>query len=115
MGIDYAKELKRLGERRKAYLPVLASLIEMHGATGAGELPMELIDRGDVLTILELMDIEYLDPRAFTARRRFGDIVSLLYNGGHPLSGRGMDFIRRHRLSLAFTNITRLLRRLLRR
>ncbi len=113
--MDYAKELKRLGMRRRGYLPVLASLLELRDGTSAAELPLELIDRGDILTILELMDIDYLDPEAFTARRRFGDIVSLLYNGGPPLSDRGLAFMKEHRASLALLKIGRRLGKLIRR
>ncbi|MBN2080104.1 MAG: hypothetical protein JW838_14140 [Spirochaetes bacterium] len=113
--MDYAKELKRLGKRRKSYIPVLASILEMRNVTAAANLPLELIDRDDALTILELMDIDYLDPEAFTARRRFGDIVSLLYNGGPPLSDRGLAFMKEHRASLVLMKIGRRLRKLIRR
>ncbi|TFH39825.1 MAG: hypothetical protein E4G96_08660 [Chrysiogenales bacterium] len=107
--MNYKHELKRLGKRRKRYLPVMSGLLDMYEKKDRFDFPVELIDTPDILLLLELMDIEYFDPEAFTIRRRFGDIVSLHYLGTQPFTESGHSFFQQHRFSIALLKIHRTL------
>ncbi|MBN2160773.1 MAG: hypothetical protein JW807_15400 [Spirochaetes bacterium] len=95
--MDYKKELKKIGKGRKRYRPVLTMLARMHERWLPSDEPVELINREDVLVILELIDIGYLDTDALIVRTRFEDVVSLKYTGGYPFTDGGDEFIRRNR------------------
>ena len=55
-----------------------------------------------MLTALELLDIEYLDPEAFVVKKAFGDIRNFYYIGGYPFTKKGDAYMaqeeRRRRL-----------------
>jgi hypothetical protein len=93
--MDYKRELKKLQKRRRAYYPAVTRLMDLYHAPGSSVLPVELIHDRDALTILELIDVGYLDGDVLVIKRRFDDIVGLLYIGGYPLTESGEKFLRR--------------------
>ncbi len=99
--MDYKKELKKLRKRRRAYYPAVTRLMDLYRASGSSALPVELIHDRDALTVLELIDVGYLDGDVLVVKRRFDDIVGLLYIGGYPLTESGEEFLRREGRTLA--------------
>lgn len=95
--MDYKKELKKIGRGRKRYRPVMSMLARMHEGWKPSDPPVELIDREDVLVILELIDVGYLDTDALIVRTRFENVVSLKYAGGYPFTEGGETFMRESR------------------
>ncbi len=93
--MDYKKELKKLQKHRRSYYPAVARIMDLYHNAVSAELPVELINDRDALIILELIDVGYLDEDALVIRRRFDDIVGLLYTGGYPLTENGETFLQR--------------------
>jgi hypothetical protein len=94
IAVDYKKELKKMKKRRKRYLPVMASLMNMHLHMNKADFPFKITDPDEIRTIIELMDIGYCDADVLTVERRFEDITGLTYNGKFPLTDKGEFFFR---------------------
>ncbi len=92
--MNYKKELNRLKKHRKRYRPVMAMLMKMHDQSDSSGFPAELIDRKEVLLILELLDIGYLDENTLIVKRRFGNVTGLSYTGEYPFTEKGDFFYR---------------------
>jgi len=90
--VDYKKEIRKLKKHRRLYRPAMARMLDLYNSVKPAELPVELIDDGDILTILELIDVGYLDESALVATRRFGTVTGLSFQGGHPFTGSGKAF-----------------------
>lgn len=93
--MDYKKEIKKMKKRRKQYLPVMASLMNMHRRMNKADFPVKITDPDEIRTIIELMEIGYCDAGALIVERRFEDITGLTYNGRYPLTDKGEFFLRR--------------------
>lgn len=89
--MNYKKELNKLRKHRKQYRPVMAILLNLHDQSNSSDFPVELIDKKEILIILELLDIGYLDENALIVKRRFGDVTGLSYAGEYPFTESG-DF-----------------------
>jgi hypothetical protein len=94
--MDYKKELKKMARSRRRYRPVMRRLLELGSGAAGTDFPMNLIDDRDVLVILELIDVGYLDENALRARRRFGEITALVYTGDYPFTEGGEYFYKGH-------------------
>lgn len=70
-------------------------LLDMHHSLNDAESPVSITDYNDMLIILELMDIGYVDVNAFVIKRKFEDITGLVYKGKFPLTEKGELFLRR--------------------
>ena len=90
--MDYRREIRELIAHRRTYFPVLARLLALKGGTPPNRFPLDLLADRDLVTILELLDIEYLDPEVFIVKKAFGEIRGLYYPGGHPFTAKGMAF-----------------------
>ncbi len=86
--MDYKKEMKRLEKAREKYFPVIGALLDM--TTHDGGRPLAIDDPDIMRTVLELIDIGYLDPDAFIINKRFGEIRGLYFRGGAVLTGAGL-------------------------
>ncbi len=111
--MDYKKEIRALQKHRRNYYPALSRLMDLHHHGGPGDLPKELINDVEALILLELIDIGYLDENALIIRRRFDDIVGLVYNGDYPLTESGEKFFdsERHTLKARLADLAGMLRR----
>jgi hypothetical protein len=98
--MDYKKEIKALRKHRKSYYPALSRLMDLYDRWGPGDHPRELINDADALIFLELIDIGYLDENALIIKRRFDDIVGLVYGGDYPLTEGGEKFYKKERRTL---------------
>jgi hypothetical protein len=107
--MNYKKELNRLRKRRKQYRPVMAMLMKMHAQSDSSGFPVELIDRKELLVMLELLDIGYLDANALIVKKRFGDIAGLSYTGEYPFTESG-DFFYQQSGSAVIRMITTIFR-----
>ena len=90
--MDYRREMRDLIAHRRTYYPVLAHLLALKGNTPPDRLPLDLLADRDLVTILELLDIGYLDPEVFVVKNPFGEIRGFYYLGGHPFASKGMAF-----------------------
>ena len=59
------------------------------------DVPITIADQNDMLIILELIDIGYLDPEALIVKKKFGDIAAVAYNGKFPFTKDGTVFLPR--------------------
>ncbi len=98
--MDYKKEIKAYRNHRRQYYPALSRLMDLYDRWGPGDLPRELINDADALILLELIDIGYCDENALIIKRRFDDIVGLVYNGDYPLTEAGERFYEQGRRTL---------------
>ncbi len=98
--MDYKKEIKKLQKHRRGYYPAVTRLMDLYHAAAASDLPVELINDSDVLIILELIDVGYLDEDVLVIKRRYNDITGLLYTGGYPLTENGELFYQKERRTL---------------
>jgi hypothetical protein len=92
MTADYKKEIKKMKKHRKLYRPAMSMLLDLYNRMKPSDLPVELIDHKSVLTILELIDIGYLDENALIVKKRFGSVTGLRYDGAYPFTDSGDDF-----------------------
>lgn len=89
-------EMKRMKDHRTCYFPVLRRMTELYALTSDGQLPVDLRDDRDLLIILELIDLEYLNHEAFNVYKRFGTIEDIKFNGLEPLTETGRFVLRSH-------------------
>jgi len=95
--VNYRKEIALLVKHRNTYGPVMDRLSTLHGAwTGSSE-PVAIDTDGDMLTVLELLDIGYLDPEAFIIKQSFGDYRAVFYRGGCPFAAKGESYLAERR------------------
>ncbi len=90
--MNYRRELRKYGKHRKKYRPVMSMLLNLHDAAGRAEVPVIITGQNDMLIILELIDIGYLDPEALIVKKKFGDIAGVAYNGMFPFTEKGTAF-----------------------
>ena len=85
--------MARLKKHRKTYGPVMDRLSSLHSAWAGFSEPVQITMEEDMLTILELLTIEYLDPDAFKITKSFGEYRALYYLGGFPFTAKGERFL----------------------
>jgi len=109
--MNYKKELNKLRKHRKQYRPIMAMLMKMHTQSDFSDFPVELIDNKEILIILELLDIGYLDENSLIVKRRFDYITGLSYTGEYPFTDSGDFFYQQGRSSIKrrISNIFRIL------
>lgn len=95
--MNYKKELNKLRKHRKQYHPIMTMLMNLYNHSKPSDFPVELIDKKEILIILELLDIGYLDENAMIIKRRFDDITSLKYTGEYPFTDGGDFFFQQNR------------------
>lgn len=87
--VNYKQELSKLKNHREKYFPVMTGLVRMYDTLKDSDFPVEIINAEEMMFILELIDIGYLDAEAFVIKKDFGDITGLFYNGEYPLTESG--------------------------
>lgn len=92
--MDYKKEIKMLGRGRERYFPVIDALLD--AGTSPDGRPLPIDDPGMMRTVLELIDIGYLDPDAFIIDKRFGEVRGLSCRGGALLTESGWAQYKMH-------------------
>ncbi len=97
--MNYRNELKKYEKHRKKYHPVLSMLIDLHDTAGPEDFPIPIADQNDMLIVLELIDIGYCDPEAFSIKKKFGGISAVLFNRKFPLTENGLVFYHEERPS----------------
>jgi hypothetical protein len=112
--IDYRLQMRKLKKNRKRYRPALARLMRMRQNRSGATFPLRIEDTGEMLLLLELVDVGYVDPESLIVRKRFGDIASVHYTGGFPLTEAGMRLFRGGGLARRIAAIKRVIAGLLR-
>lgn len=74
-------------DHRKKYAPVMRRMISLYKERLKES--RNITDDPDLLIILELIDLEYLNPEAFGIDKRFGNIENVFYNGKDPVTAEG--------------------------
>jgi hypothetical protein len=97
--MNYRSELRKYKKQRKKYRPVMSMLLDLHDTAGPADVPIAIADQKDMLIILELIDIGYLDPEALIVKKKFGDIAGVAYNGKFPFTEKGTVLFRAERPS----------------
>ena len=92
--IDYKAEIKKMKENRKKYFPLIEMLLYVERTTEKDNLPLEMTDVSQIATVLELIDIGYIDKNSFIIKRDRRDITGLFYRGGYPLTEAGIKAYR---------------------
>ena len=87
--MDYKRELNKMKKHRRLYHPALRRMMALYKGTSRPEFPVEISDFNEMIIILELIDVGYLDEEAFIITRRFGDITGLAYTGDYPFTESG--------------------------
>ncbi|MBN1532662.1 MAG: hypothetical protein JXA20_08375 [Spirochaetes bacterium] len=87
--MDYKDQLRKMKKHRKRYFPVVERLLAIHGETGGDRVRHEITDIDDMVIILELLDLGYLDADSFIVVRSFDDVSRIYYNGRYPLTAAG--------------------------
>src|SRR4030043_431251 len=86
--MNYKKELNKLRKHRKRYRPVMAMLMNLHNNSNVSDFPMELIDKKEILIILELLDIGYLNEKIIFPPVDLAERSGILAVGGDLSSER---------------------------
>jgi hypothetical protein len=102
--MNYKHALKKLESHRKKYSPIIAKIVDMYANLPDADYPVRFTGYDDMIVILELLDIGYLDPNSFIVKKKFEDIAALIYNGKYPLTEQGDIFYRDSRHSSRFFN-----------
>lgn len=92
--MDYRQELKKMQRNRGKYFPVIDGLLAIKECGGSS--PVHLDDPERMRTVLELIDIGYLDADAFIVNKKFGEINRIYFKGGNPLTPAGWKEYRRN-------------------
>ena len=76
-------------KHRRLYHPALRRMMALYKGTSRPGFPVEISDFNEMIIILELIDVGYLDEEAFIITRRFGDVTGLAFTGDYPLTESG--------------------------
>lgn len=94
--MDYKNEIKKMMKRREEYFPAFEYLLGLYRRRGEYDFPLRIEDAPFIALVIELMDIGYLDKDSFIVKKTRGNIDALYYNGGYPLTEKGMLMERAH-------------------
>lgn len=94
--MNYKKEMKKMMQRREEYFPAFEFLLGLYNRRSEYTFPVLIEDVRLIALIIELMDIGYLDRDSFMVKKRGGDVDALYYNGGYPLTEKGLLMERAH-------------------
>ena len=75
----------------------MSMILNLYNHSKPADFPVELIDTKEILIMLELLDIGYLNENAMIIKRRFDDITSLKYTGKYPFTDGGDFFFQQNR------------------
>ncbi len=89
--INLKKEMSKLKEHRKQYFPVMHYLQGLYNKRDSLQFPVAITDTEKMLITLELIDIEYLNKKAFDIRKDRKSITGLFYSGREPFTEKGMS------------------------
>ncbi len=83
------KEIEKMKSHRAVYFPVMENLIRLHRDLPKKAFPVKFSEMDEMVTILELLDIGYLDKNSFNVSESFGNVDSLSFTGAYPLTRAG--------------------------
>lgn len=92
--MNLKKELRRMKHHRDAYFPVMEKLLALHTASKNSAARYEFTDFSEMIVILELLDLGYLDDESFIVVKNFNDVARIIYKGGFPLTPAGEGVLR---------------------
>ena len=94
--MSYKSEMNKLKENREKYFPLMEMLLYVESKTEKRDLPIEMTDISQIATLMELIDIGYVNKEAFIIKKHRKDITGVFYKGGYPLTGGGIKVYRQH-------------------
>jgi len=93
--MNLKREFEKLKKHRRKYFPAIKYLLELHGQADQLSFPVDIRENSDILIILELLDLGYLDKNRFFVKKDFIEITGVYYRGGYPLTQAG-EVVFRH-------------------
>jgi len=87
------KEIKKMKEHRKLYKPALEKFLKLFRDSQALDEPMEITGPDELKLVVELLDLGYLEKRAFTMLEDGNSFVKILYHGSYPLTFDGESIV----------------------
>ncbi len=91
--MDYKQEINRMKKHREKFLPALNEVLANHMDIRRSGTPAEISESPYIFIILELIDIEMLDPEAFVVTMQRSSIETVYQNGLYPLTAAGESFM----------------------
>lgn len=92
--MDYKHELKKMKKHRRLYHPAMKRMLALHRKMRDSSRNADISDFDEMIIVLELITVGYLDEDAFIISRRFGDITGLAYKGMYPFTEAGERMFR---------------------
>ncbi len=89
----YRSEMKKMKQNRKKYLPAVISIMDLYKKNLKTNI--EITEQQSLCTLVELVDIGYLDGKVVVIKKYFDDIEKIIYTGGYPLTPAGEKFLDR--------------------
>ena len=89
---NYKAEMNRMKRHHESYYPVLAEMMGLY--IPDRKETVDITDHRDIFTILELIDLGYLDHEAFSIEKAFNEVKSVRYRGIYPLTDAGMTMMK---------------------
>ena len=94
--MSYKSKMNELKENREKYFPLMEMLLYAESSYEKSAPPVKIADINHIATIMELIDIGYLNKDSFIIEKHRGDINGLFYSGGYPLTDSGIKVYRQH-------------------
>jgi len=91
--INVKHELDKMQKHRESYYPALQKMLVLYEENKHENRPVQLRDDPQILIILELRDIGYIEQDALVVKKTFNTISAVWYNGDYPLTDKGDAFI----------------------
>jgi hypothetical protein len=116
MAESLRKEIEKMKSHRAAYFPAMENLLQLHRDLPRNAFPIKFSEMDEMVTILELLDIGYLEKNSFNISESFGNVNSLSFTGSYPLSSAGeaalkqmKDLEKKKRLYIIILSVTGIL------
>jgi hypothetical protein len=87
--MNYKDELRKMKKHRDKYFPVMKNLLMLHDEIKENPGQYEFTDFNEMIIILELLDLGYLNKETFIVVKFLDDVTRILYNGRYPLTAAG--------------------------
>jgi len=94
--MSYKSKINELKVNREKYFPVIEMLLYAENSIDKENLPIGITDVSHIGTVMELIDLGYVNVDSFIINKHRRDITGLFYRGGYPLTDAGMKVYHQH-------------------
>lgn len=89
----YKDEMKKMKKHRKLYRPMLIRFFNLYKEIKDSGGPLEITGGDEMMLIVELIDLGYLDMDAVQIMKKGYTILKVVYFGKYPLTSSGEKLI----------------------